>query len=86
MKITYSAPMPAAAMTTTMKSTTVEPTEVARSKTVEIRWMSELVVFPGMMDYEGASPIPTTTTPVRSVRIAIAIAVARPASAADNTK
>jgi hypothetical protein len=85
MKITYSAPMPAAAMTTTMKSTTVEPTEVARSKTMEIRWMSELVVFPGMMDYEGASPIPTTT-PVRSVRIAIAIAVARPASAADNTK
>jgi hypothetical protein len=75
-----------AAMTATMKSAAVETTEVTgSSKAVKIRGMPELVVFPGMMNDEGASAVPTAT-PVRSVWVAIAVAIRRSASSAHKTE
>jgi hypothetical protein len=68
-----------------MKSTAMETTEVAPAcKTVEIRWVSELVVFPGMVAQEG-SAIPTSA-PVWPVMIAVAPAIGWPASAARKTE
>ena len=70
---------------TAVETTAVETSEVARSsKTVEIRWVSELMVFPGMVAQEG-SVIPTTT-PVWPIVIAVAPApIGGPASAACKT-
>jgi hypothetical protein len=75
----YSTPVP-----TAMSITAVKATEVARMcKTVEIRGMSELMVFPGMMAREGASATPTAP---EWPPIWVAVAVARPASATRKTE
>jgi hypothetical protein len=67
-----------------MSITAVKATEVARMcKTVEIRGMSELMVFPGMMAQEGASATPTAP---EWPPIWVAVAVARPASATRKTE
>jgi hypothetical protein len=77
--------------TSSVKPSAVKATEVVRSgETAEIGRMSPLMVFPGMMDHEGVSAIPTymipTNTPVWPIRVAKALAIGRAASAAHNTK
>jgi hypothetical protein len=56
----------AAMKTTTMRTSAVEASEVGRRcQAAEVGRMSELMVFPRMMDHEGVSAIPSCPIPTR---------------------